>query len=320
MHSTIRLSAILFAILLSAVNVAAEQQRPGPFNADTLADGIHLMRPADGRPDLANSLVIERDDGLLVVDAQPTPGAARALLAAIAQVSAKPVRYLVISHPHSESAGGASAFPESTLIAGSESCKELLDDPEFDFGAEAKLLSGQKGEWQSPQRVAPKLVVTAKTTLDDPNNPVELSPLQPAHSGGDMLIVLPKAGIVYAGALLPLDRNPYSEDADIGGWVNALNFISRMTPVLVVPLRGPAVEPVELRRRRDGFAWLRGQVEECFINQMNPHRMPQHILALPEVTKYFDTEAEPSFLEGMVMRSADEGVENRRKRGAWEEE
>jgi glyoxylase-like metal-dependent hydrolase (beta-lactamase superfamily II) len=320
MASTVRLLVILFAILLSTAAMAVEQQRPGPFNAETLADGVYLIRPAHGRPDLANSLVVERDDGLLVVDAQPTPGAAGLLLAAIARLSPKPVRYLVISHPHSESAGGASAFPDSTLIAASEACRLLIDDAEFDFGAESRLLSGNKGEWQPPERVAPTLVVTATTTLDDPNNPVEMNPLQPAHTAGDMLIVLPKANIVYAGALLPLDRNPYAEDADIGGWLNALNRISRMAPELVVPLRGPAVDPVELRRRRDGFAWLRGQVEECFINQINPHRMPHHILALPDASKHFDLEAEPSFLEGVVMKSAMEGVEHRKKRGVWEEE
>jgi hypothetical protein len=135
-----------------------------------------------------------------------------------------------------------------------------------------------------------------------------------------MLVVLPKANVIYAGALLPIDRNPYSEDADIGGWLTALNRISRMRPALVVPLRGEAVEPVELRRCRDGFAWLRGQVEECFINQVNPHRMPHHILALPDAAKHFNLEAEPSFLEGMILRSAMEGVEHRKKRGQWDEE
>jgi glyoxylase-like metal-dependent hydrolase (beta-lactamase superfamily II) len=278
------------------------------------------MRPAEDRPDLTNSLVVERNDGLLVVDAQPTPQAARELLAAIAGLSTNPVRYLVISHPPAESAGGISAFPQSTLVAGSEGCKWLLDDPEFDFGAEARLLSKKPDEWQPPQRIAPTLVVSARTLLDDPKHPVELNPLQHAHTAGDMLIDFPKAEIIYAGALVPLDRNPYSEDADIGGWLNALNRISRMKPVLVVPLRGEAVDPAEMRLRRDDFAWLRGQVEECFINGINPYRMPQHILALPDAAKHFDIAAEPSFLEGMIMRSVEEGIAQRKKRGIWEEE
>ncbi len=319
MASAVGLFIFSSAILLSQAATSVEQPAPGPFTAERLAEGVFLMRPADDRTDLTNSLVIDRKDGLLVVDSQPTPAAAGELLAAIASLSPKEVRYLAISHPHSESAGGASAFPDSTLIAASEVCKSLLDDAEFDFGAEVRERFEKPEEWKPPERVAPTLVVTARTTLDDPSNPVELSPLQHAHTAGDMLIVLPKADIVYAGSLLPLDRNPYSEDADIGGWVKALNRIAGMAPALVVPLRGPAVEPMELRRRRDGFAWLRGQVEECFINQINPHRMPQHILALPDAAKYFDLEAEPSFLEGMVMRSAEEGIEHRRKRGVWEE-
>jgi glyoxylase-like metal-dependent hydrolase (beta-lactamase superfamily II) len=305
---------------MASAATAVEPEASKAFEVDTLTEGVFLMRPAEERFDLTNSLVIERTDGLMIVDAQPTPAAARELLAAVAELSPLPVRYLAISHPHSESAGGASAFPESTLVIASEGCKIMLGDPEFNFGAEARELSGDPESWQPPERVSPTLVVTARTVLDDPKHPVDLRPISTAHSPGDMLLILPTAEIVYAGALLPIDRNPYSEDANIGGWIGVLNRISRMAPSLVVPLRGPAVEPPELRRRRDGFAWLRGQIEECFINQINPYRMPHHILALPDAAKHFDLEAEPSFLEDMVMKSAMEGVEHRKKRGAWEEE
>ena len=107
---------LLSATLIGPVHSAENQ----PFVVDTLLEGVWLFRAPEHPASHTNSLVIERKAGLLVVESQPSPAAARQLLRAIAAVSTKPVQYLLLTHAHVESTGGAAAFPESTLVISSK--------------------------------------------------------------------------------------------------------------------------------------------------------------------------------------------------------
>jgi cyclase len=309
---------VALALLLSLIGAPATAEEAG-FTPDNLGEGIYLMRAAEERGDLVNSLVVERGDGLLIVDAQPTPEAAQELLAAIGSMSSEPIRYLVYSSPLMEAIGGASAFPESVLVIASENCAGLLEDPEYDFSSRARLQAGHPEDWTPPAIRTPALTLTAKADLADSVNTVQLLPIGHAQTGGDMIVVLPGEKIIYAGSLLPADRNPFAMYAHVGGWLNALNKIAKAAPNLVLPSRGSAVDARIVRQRAEGLAWLRGQVEEAFVQQINTARMPEKILALPDTSKYFDLDAEPSYLQGLVERVVEEAVEHRRKRGLWNE-
>ncbi len=57
-----------------------------------------------------NAGFVVTDDGVLVLDALGTPSLGRRMIAAIREVTCKPIRYLVISHAHPDHYYGASAF------------------------------------------------------------------------------------------------------------------------------------------------------------------------------------------------------------------
>jgi glyoxylase-like metal-dependent hydrolase (beta-lactamase superfamily II) len=308
--------ALLLSLMLAALPTGGD---PAGFTADNISEGVYLMRASEQRPDLVNSLLVVRQDGLLIVDAQPSPAAARELLAAVGKISSEPVRYLIYSKPQAEAVGGASAFPESVLTIASAACAAALADPDYDFSLEQRLRAGDPEGWEAPERRAPDLVLTARAELTDPINEVRLLPIAHARSEGDMLVLLPGEKIVYAGSLLPADRNPFAADATVGGWLNALNKIAELAPTMVLPSRGEAVEARIVRARRDGFAWIRGQVEEEFVQRINPARMPERIMSRPDAAEYFDLEAEPSFVAGLIERAVGEAIEHRRKRGLWED-
>ena len=268
--------ALLLSLMLAALPAGGD---PAGFTADNLSEGVYLMRASEQRPDLVNSLLVVRRDGLLIVDAQPSPAAARELLAAVGKISSAPVRYLIYTKPQAEAVGGASAFPESVLTIASDACAAALADPAYDFSLEQRLRAGDPEGWKAPERRPPALVLTSRIDLADPVNDVRLLPISPAKSEGDMLVLLPGEKIIYVGSLLPADRNPFAADATVGGWLNALNKIAKLAPAMVLPSRGEAVETRIVRERRDGFAWVRGQVEELFVQRVNTARMPELILA-----------------------------------------
>jgi glyoxylase-like metal-dependent hydrolase (beta-lactamase superfamily II) len=213
--------------------------------------------------------------------------------------------------------GGATAFPGSALVIASDACATALEDQEYDFSLEARLRAGDPEEWTAPERRLPSLRLTAYADLDDPLNSVRLIPIGPAQTTGDMLVMLPRENILFAGSLVSTDRNPFAADASAAGWLNALNRIAKMAPSLVLPARGAGVETRIVRERRDAIAWLRGQVEQEFHEKIHPVRMPERIVELPEATKYFDLEADPSFIAGLIERVVADAIEARRKRGTW---
>ena len=69
---------------------------------------------AEGDP---NTGVIIGDDGVMVVDAQATPVMAREVIRRIRRVTAKPIRYVVLSHYHAVRVLGASAYKAEQIIA-----------------------------------------------------------------------------------------------------------------------------------------------------------------------------------------------------------
>jgi glyoxylase-like metal-dependent hydrolase (beta-lactamase superfamily II) len=303
------MNATALASVLAAAVVAG-----GPFTIETLAPGVDLYRgdPARG---CANSLVVERADGLAVVDAQPSPAAAAELLAAIGARTKKPVRYLMFSHPHVEAIGGASAFPASAVRIGSRGCAEALRNPEIDFAAEARARAADPAGYPAPPALAPALTLDGTATLEDPALRIEMFPMPPADTVGGLLVVLPEQGIAFVGDLLAWERNPFAEHATIEGWIARINAVATMAPKVVVPSRGPTEEVVALRRQRDSFVWLRAQVSKAFVDLVPVEDIPKRVRAHEDFAKWFDTTAVPSFVPGVIDAVVREAVAERRRRG-----
>jgi cyclase len=96
----------LAALLLVAPPPALELRR--------VADGVFaVLQPAERRFDDSNATIVLTDDGVLVVDAQNSPAAARAVIARVREVTDKPVRYLVNTHWHGDHVHGNRAYREA---------------------------------------------------------------------------------------------------------------------------------------------------------------------------------------------------------------
>ncbi len=261
------------------------------FRIQKLDEGIELYLPTAGTPELTNSLVVEREDGVLVVGAQPSPEAARRLLALIDARTGKPVRYLVYPHSHADAAGGGSAFPDSVLVIGSARCHQALEDPEYDFGAEARLRSDDPSNWVEPPRRPPSLVLTSAAVLDDPRNPVEVLPASPGHSPGDLAVSLSKSDIHFVGAVLFPDRAPYGSQAQVKRWLSTLNHLLRKRPKTLIPLHGPIVDLESARAQRDALSWLQSQITEGIVDRLDGPELRERLVNTEGFDERFDPDS-----------------------------
>lgn len=297
--------------LTSAAASPSLAKRVGEFEVEELAKGVTLFSGA------SNSIVVERKDGLLVIDAQPSVEAGRALLAAIAKVSKQPVRYLVLTHPHADACGGAAAFPSSTLVVASSAARDRLADPAYDFGAEVKRRAADPAAWTPPERPVPVLHADGPFTLEDPERRVVVYPLPRAHAEGNLYVDIPQAGLLAVGDLVVSDRNPFAgDDASVGQWIAVLSDFSQLQKVRLVPLHGPPVAPESVRTLRDALAWARGRVHKGFVDREPEDEIVDRSLADPKAATWFDLSAKPSFARVVLSRVFAETQEERKKRGA----
>ena len=80
-------------------------------------------------------------------------------------------------------------------------------------------------------------------------------------------------------------------------------------------LHGPVSDLGKLIEQRDSFAWLRGRVEEGFIDRVPPEKIAGQVMADPDTGDRFATGAEPSFVGLLVDQVLEESVIHRKKRG-----
>ena len=311
-----RFGAVSIALSLAFLIGPTWSAGTEPFVVDELHDGVWLFRAPDHQATHTNSLVVDRETGLLVVDSQPSPAAARQLLQAIAEISSKPVTYLLLTHAHVESTGGASAFPDSTLLIASMVTHLALADEERDLAGETRLRTADPDSWKAPPRVRPDLVITSGTRLMDGERIVELLPLHGGHYPGSLILRLENVGLYYVGSAVVTDRNPFADVAhsDLRAWITSLNSLSVLRPELVVPSRGKPIDAETLRRFRDSLTWVVGQIENAFIEGIDTDKVIDFAMDSPELQEYFDLETDPSFVSTLFETAFKDSAAQRGKR------
>jgi glyoxylase-like metal-dependent hydrolase (beta-lactamase superfamily II) len=89
------------------------------YRVQEIRDGLYWV--TDGA---YNTMFLVTSEGVIAIDALPTLGARQ--LAAIRDITDKPIRYLIYSHEHTDHIGAASLFPASTKIIAQEETARIL--------------------------------------------------------------------------------------------------------------------------------------------------------------------------------------------------
>ncbi|MDW8469732.1 MAG: MBL fold metallo-hydrolase [Burkholderiales bacterium] len=195
---------------------------------------------AEGDP---NSGVVVGDDGVLVVDAQATPVMAQQVIRRIRRVTAKPIRYVVLSHYHAVRVLGASAYGASEIIA-SEATRELIrergrEDMASEIGRFPRLFRGKDS---IPGLTWPTLVFRDSITLWMGKLEVRILHPGAGHTAGDTVVWVPSERVLFSGDLVEYNAGIYTGDAHLSEWPQTLEKLRALKPRALVPGRGPALK------------------------------------------------------------------------------
>src|SRR3989441_11663863 len=141
---------------------------------------------AEGDP---NTGVIVGDGAVMVIDAQATPLMAREVIRRIRKLTAKPIRYVVLTHYHAVRVLGASAYRAEHIIS-SDATFELIrergaQDMRSEIGRLPRLFRGAR---TIPGLTWPTLTFHGEFTLRLGKLEVRITQPGPGHTAGDTIV------------------------------------------------------------------------------------------------------------------------------------
>jgi glyoxylase-like metal-dependent hydrolase (beta-lactamase superfamily II) len=164
------------------------------------------------------SLFVVGDDGVLLADGQGSVEATKKLVDAIAKVTPKPIKWYVVGSDHGDHTAGNASLPKGITYIVTPFSK-----------AQMKL--------DAPAMIGDRQVINVGGIE------VQALHLGRAHTGGDLLVYLPKQKIlfmseVYLNRVFPAMRSAYPSE-----WLAVINWSLQMDVERFVPGHGFIEEP-----------------------------------------------------------------------------
>ena len=259
------LAAVALALAPHAVPALGPDAPPAPvhFSLVSAGPGVYAAIAKDGdRESLGNAGFVVGDEAVLVVDAFGTETGAQELLQEVRRAAGgKPVRWVVNTHYHYDHTGGDAVFSRAgAAVVAHENVRAWVRTENLKFRKEV-----------TPEfrRMVEALVLPDVTHRDrltiwlGGNRRVEVL-AKPGHTGGDSIVWVPDAGVLFAGDLLWKTTAPNLIDASTDAWVETLGgFVADYPAATYVPGHGPLAKALDVRYFRDYLFGLRSGVSRA---------------------------------------------------------
>ncbi len=196
MRKTIWLSLLLLSFC--AASDAQTSPAPLPFTIKQLGNNVYaaIDDPKGGAG--SNSGFVIGDDGVAVIDTFVNPAAAKQLLAEIQKLTKLPVKFVINTHYHLDHVAGNGVFAETgAVVVGHRNIRGWINTENLKFfGKDIK--PEQKAMVEG--LVAPEVVYDSVIELFLGSRRIVVR-YYLGHTGGDSVVTIPDAQVVFCGDL-----------------------------------------------------------------------------------------------------------------------
>ena len=211
--------------------------------------------------------VLAGDDGVLLIDDQYAPLTEK-IEAAVAEISDRPISFLLNTHWHFDHTGGNENLGESgvTIVAHDEvynrmSTKQFIEA----FGREIP---------PSPPSALPKISYNDTVTFHINGQTVNGFHVESAHTDGDTIMHFPDANVIHTGDTYFNGIYPFI-DSSSGGSIAGMIRANERTLALaddntkIIPGHGPLSNRTELEAFRQMLIDVKLRTEKAIADGMN---------------------------------------------------
>ncbi len=248
---TLPLLALLFAAPASAQDMSAVQIR-----TQSLGNGVYMLVGQGG-----NIGVSVGEDGVFVIDDQFAPLTEK-ILAAIAEITSEPVRFVFNTHWHGDHTGGNENMGRAgALLVAHENVRERLsmDQVLERIGrAPSEAPAAPEGAW-------PVVTFTEDVSFHLNGDELHAFHVANAHTDGDAIVHFVRANVVHMGDTYFRLRFPFIDTASGGSIDGLIAAVGEALAVMdddtqIIPGHGPLASRADLRAYRDALKSMRDTI------------------------------------------------------------
>lgn len=239
-----------------------------------------------------NTAFLVTEEGVVVIDAGKTPEIGRTLLTLIREKTDKPIRYILLTHYHTDHVLGLEAFPEPALVVGHENLfrnmQEILSEelkayPELIKNLKTKIKDMQKqGSSDLEQEKArlkrnianheilrhsrimlPEITFDNRLVFQLEDERIEMYYPGPTHTNDSSVIYFPGRKTIHMGDMVFAGYHSYIDEragADTKNWLSFLEQVMNWDIDTVIPGHGPIGGKEHLEKEIKYLQDLRAEV------------------------------------------------------------
>ena len=198
------------------------------FRFNKVAEGVYHAVGTGALAVIGNGAVIVNDDDVVIVDDHVSPAAAWVLLEEVKRLTPKPVRYVINTHFHFDHAHGNQIFGAEKDPAARAKLQTQLSVTENNLASQKEL-----------RTVPPNVTLRTEMTLFRGSREIQIKFLGRGHTGGDVVVFLPREKVVITGDFLTAALSNLS-DSYPDEWVASLDALKKLDFTTVLPGHGEA--------------------------------------------------------------------------------
>lgn len=279
------LAALAASLAILSIAVPAQDFSKVEIATTRLGDTTYMMEGSGGNLGLSIG-----DDAVFLIDDQFAPLSEK-ITAAIAKLTAKPVRFILNTHWHYDHTGGNENFGKAgVVIVAHENVRKRMSSEQF--------IEFMRTNVPAAPKVALPLVTFA-SSLSFYLNGEEIRAIHvpPAHTDGDAIVQFVKSDVIHMGDTYFNGMYPFI-DTSSGGAVDgviaacdqALGIATDQTKI--IPGHGPLSNKAELKAYREMVATVAARIRKMIADG---HKL--EAITASDATKDFDDKWGKGFIK-----------------------